>query len=185
MSNVIIVCGLNGAGKSSLAKALAEEMNYRFVDMEDLYFPKNNPNYLYSNPRSFEEAESILMDIVSEGDNMILALVKGNFNKEIVSHFKYAIYMEVPKEIRIQRVYERSYSKFGDRICKGGDLFEKENAFFNHVKSRDEHTVEDWLLTMDFPIMKIDGTLPIHDNVKLIAKKLQSEKLNTLCSSIT
>ncbi len=28
MSNGILVCGLNGVGKSTLAKALAEELNY-------------------------------------------------------------------------------------------------------------------------------------------------------------
>ena len=55
MINVIIVCGLNGAGKSTLGKALAEKLNYRFIDIEDIYFPKDDPNYMYLNPRPFEE----------------------------------------------------------------------------------------------------------------------------------
>ncbi len=36
--NIILVCGLNGVGKSTFAKALAKELGYRFVDIEDVYF---------------------------------------------------------------------------------------------------------------------------------------------------
>ena len=98
MKNVIVVCGLNGAGKSTLGKALAEKLNYRFIDIEDIYFPKDNPEYKYLNPRPFEEVERILSNIISENNNFVLALVKGNFNKDIVSHFKCAVYIEAPKE---------------------------------------------------------------------------------------
>lgn len=79
MKNVIVVCGLNGAGKSTLGKALAEKLNYRFIDIEDIYFPKDNPEYKYLNPRPFEEVERILSNIISENNNFVLALVKRKF----------------------------------------------------------------------------------------------------------
>ena len=172
MKNVIIVCGLNGAGKSTLGKALAEKLNCRFIDMEDIYFPKDDPNYMYSNPRPFEEVERILLNIISENDSFVLASVKGNFNKDIVSHFKCAVYIEAPKETRMKRVYERSYNKFGERRLEGGDLYEKEKAFFDFVKSKDENTVEVWLSSISCPIIRVDGTLPIENNAELIAEKL-------------
>ncbi len=82
--NIILICGLNGAGKSTLGRALAKELNYRFIDIEDIYFPKNDPDYLYANPRSFEEVKSILSDITSKNDSFVLASVKGNFGKDMV-----------------------------------------------------------------------------------------------------
>ena len=175
MKNVIIVCGLNGAGKSTLGKALAEKLNYQFIDIEDIYFPKDNPEYMYLNPRPFEEVERILSNTISENNNFVLASVKGNFNKDIVSHFKYAVYIEAPKETRIKRVYERSYNKFGDRMLEGGDLYEKEKAFFDFVKSKDENTVEIWLPSISCPIIRVDGTLPIDNNAELIAEKLSKQ----------
>ena len=42
MGSVILVCGLNGAGKSTLAKALAERLNHWFVDIEDIYFSRQD-----------------------------------------------------------------------------------------------------------------------------------------------
>lgn len=40
----IIICGLNGTGKSTFGKALAEKLHFHFIDIENLYFPKTNPN---------------------------------------------------------------------------------------------------------------------------------------------
>ena len=56
----IIICGLNGAGKSTLGKVLAEKLNFYFIDIEDLYFPKTDPNYMYASPRTREEVERMI-----------------------------------------------------------------------------------------------------------------------------
>ena len=36
----ILICGLNGCGKSTLGRQLAERLGCRFIDNEDLYFSK-------------------------------------------------------------------------------------------------------------------------------------------------
>ena len=48
----ILICGLNGTGKSSLGRILADRMGYEFIDNEDLFFPKTDPSYTFSDPRS-------------------------------------------------------------------------------------------------------------------------------------
>ncbi len=171
MSNVILVCGLNGVGKSTLAKALAGEISYRFIDIEDVYFPKESPEYLYANPRSFEEVEAILEDTFSGKGNFVLASVRGDFKEEIARYFKSVIHIDVPREVRLKRVYERSFQKFGERMFEGGDLYEREQSFLERVKSRDENMVKDWLETLSCPVIRVDGTLPIAKNVKLLASK--------------
>ncbi len=47
----IIICGLNGTGKSTLGKALAEKLHFYFIDIENMYFPKTIPNYIYASPK--------------------------------------------------------------------------------------------------------------------------------------
>lgn len=44
----ILICGLNGAGKSTLGRALAEASGYVFRDIEDYYFPKDDPANPYA-----------------------------------------------------------------------------------------------------------------------------------------
>jgi adenylate kinase family enzyme len=173
MGNAILVCGLNGAGKSTLAKALAEKLNIQFIDIEDIYFSKqDNPNYPYENPRPNGEVVSLLTNIVNSEGDFVLASVAGSFGDEFISHLKCVISIEVPREIRLKRVYDRSYILFGEKSCKGGDFYEQIKAFHNFCASRDENLVNEWLSTICCPIVRVDGTLPICDNVNLISEKL-------------
>lgn len=167
----IIVCGLNGSGKSTFGKALAEALNYRFLDVEDYYFPNKQNNYKYENPRSTKEVTESLIDDIGNC-NFVFASVIGNYNDELISKFTHVILIEVPKEIRLERVRNRSFQKFGCRMLEGGDLYEKESAFFEYIKNRKEDYVEKWLNTIKCPIIKIDGTKSIEDNIKIVIKIL-------------
>ena len=173
MGTGILVCGLNGSGKSTLGKALAEKLGFHFIDNEDLYFPKSNPDYPYDSPRSEKEVEELLMHEVRAHENFIFTAVKGNYGEYILPFYKYAVLIDVPKNIRLQRVKNRSYQKFGNRLLPGGDLYEREEAFFDLVSSRGEPEVEEWAKSFNCPIIRIDGTKAIEKNITLIVEQLQ------------
>ena len=177
MGNAILVCGLNGAGKSTLAKALAKRLNLQFIDIEDIYFSKqDNPDYPYEKSRPYGEVVSLLTNIVNGENDFVLASVSGSFGDEFISHLRCVISIEVPKEIRLKRVYDRSYMLFGEKSCNGGDYYEQTKSFHDFCASRDENLVEDWLSTICCPIIRVDGILPISDNVNQLAKKLNVQK---------
>ena len=177
MGNVILVCGLNGVGKSTLAKALADRLNLKFIDIEDVYFSRqDNPDYPYEKSRPYEEVVSLLTDFANGENDFVLASVKGGFGDEFISHLKCVISIEVPRELRLKRVYDRSYIRFGEKSCQGGAYYEQVKSFHDFCASRDENLVNDWLSTICCPIIRVDGTLPISDNVNLIANKLNLHK---------
>lgn len=135
MGTGIIVCGLNGSGKSTLGRVLAERNGFHFINIEDLYFPKNDSHYLYALPRSREEVEKLLLDEILQHENFVLASVKGDYGEQICRYFNLAVLISAPKNIRVERVRERSFRKFGERMLPGGDLYESENSFFELVAS--------------------------------------------------
>lgn len=163
----IMVCGLNGCGKSTLGKALAKEMGFHFIDNESLYFSES-----YENPRSRDEAERLLLKEVREHSDFVFAAVKGNYGDEILSLYDFIVLIEVPREIRLDRIRIRSLQKLGDRILPGGDLYEQEEGFFRMVESRPEDYVENWAKTLSCPIIKVDGTKFIKDNVASIIEQI-------------
>ena len=165
----ILICGLNGTGKSTLGRLLADRMEYEFIDNEDLFFPKADPSYTFSNPRSKEEVIRLLEDKISGNNRFIFAAVKGNYGDRLIALLDYIVLIEVPKQIRSKRVRDRSYQKFGDRILPGGDLYEKENKWFSLTDNRPDTYVTDWLETLDCPVIRIDGTLPVEENVDYLA----------------
>lgn len=168
----IIICGLNGTGKSTLGKALAEKLHFYFIDNEDLYFPKTDINYIYSSPRTHEQVGKLLFEEIKACDNFVFASVKGDYGESIYPFFQYIVLIDVPKDIRIQRVKNRSFQKFGDRMLLGGDLYEQEEHFFNLVKSRPENIVEEWAQSLNCPIIRVDGTKPIEENIDFIINQM-------------
>ena len=176
MGTGIVICGLNGAGKSTLGKALATELGFHYIDIEDLYFPKTDPHYTYASARTRDEVQKLLIFEVKAHENFVLAAVKGDYGEVFQSFLQYAVLVNVPKEVRLQRIKSRSFQKFGNRMLPGGDLYKQEEQFFDIVKARTENTVEDWIQTLSCPIIRVDGTKPIEENTKLIIKQIYDQK---------
>ena len=87
----IMVCGLNGSGKSTLGKALAEKLGFHFIDNEDLFFPKTNPNYQYAAPRTREAAERLLAEEVKIHENFVFAAVRGDYGAELLPLYLHCV----------------------------------------------------------------------------------------------
>ena len=155
MKQGVILCGLNGSGKSTLGRALAQRLGWEFLDIEDCFFPKTDPSCLYANPRSPQEAAALLVERATAAENFVLASVKGHYPGLA--------------PLLTGAVWLRSYEKFGERMGPGGDLFQQEEAFFAFTAQREDSEVEAWLATLRCPVVEVDGTLPIQENVERLA----------------
>lgn len=168
----ILVCGLNGSGKSTFGKALAEKLQARFLDNEDLFFSKTDPDYKFAAPRSKAEVVRLLMQEANACEHFVFTAVRGDYGEEILPLYRAVVLVEVPREERLKRVKNRSFQKFGSRMLPGGDLYEQEQAFFDLVSARSETYVEDWLQTLSCPVFRIDGTRPVEENIERLAGEL-------------
>ena len=168
----IQICGLNGCGKSTLGKALAEKIGFHFIDNENLYFSRTNTDEPYTNAKSRIEVERLLMEEVSKHPDFVFSAVKGDYGKDIVPMYNYVVVIEVPQKICSQRVRNRSFQKFGSRMLMGGDLYSQEESFFQMVDSRQDDYIESWLQKVNCPIIRVDGTKPIDENVTRIIQEI-------------
>ena len=168
----ILICGLNGAGKSTLGRALASHLGYTFIDNEDLYFPREDSVYDYANPRSKEEVIHLLESRIRENARFVFAAVKGDYGDNLIKALDHIILVEVPKDVRSQRVRARSFQKFGEKISPGGALYEQEQKWFSFVDSRPDDYVLAWLETIGCPVIRVDGTLPVEYNIRYLMSVL-------------
>ncbi|MCR5249964.1 MAG: DUF5071 domain-containing protein [Lachnospiraceae bacterium] len=173
---VILICGLNGCGKSTLGKLLADRLSYAFIDNEDLYFPKEDASYEFAKPRSREEVIRLLEERIEENDRFVFAAVRGDYGEKLLQHLEMVIYLEVPREIRYERVRTRSFEKFGARVLPGGDLHQKEQDWFSIVESRPEDYVTKWLANANCPVLRLDGTRRREDNIEKILAEFFGER---------
>lgn len=161
----ILVCGLNGAGKSTLGRVLAERLGYEFIDNEELYFPGG----LLAEARSKAEVVRLLEERIRGNEGrFVFSAVTGKYGEKLLAALELIVVVEVPREERLRRVRERSFRRFGERILPGGDLYERENAWLHQVESRPEDFVERWLESVECPVVRVDGTREVWENVELL-----------------
>lgn len=171
MSCGIMICGANGSGKTTLGKALAAALGFKHMDIEDYYFLDSDVPYSCSRPR--DEMLTLMLDDIEKYGRFVLTVVDGDFGDKITSLYKMAVYISAPLELRIERIKKRSFEKFGERMLKGGDMFEQENNFFEFAAARSMEKTEKWLKTLRCPVIYADGTKGIEDNVKTIVEELE------------
>lgn len=165
----IIITGLNGCGKSTVRKLLAEKMNYYSMDVEDYYFIKSDTPY--SKFHTLEQTKQLMLKDIQKHGDFVLATVNCDWGEEIASMCKLAIVLSAPLDLRMKRIKNREYEKFGDRVLQGGDLYESQQKFHNKVLLRGEEHITKQMQFITCPILELDATLPIYDIVNTIYKK--------------
>lgn len=172
MRNGILIFGLNGCGKTSLAGALAERLSYLHMDIEDYYFmPSTIP---YTKPRSKVIYEEMMLSDMKKYDYVFSSL-NGDYSPEIISTCTLAIHLNVPKAERLKRVRLRAIKQHGDRIEEGGDMHEAHLDFLKVVKLKTDD-IQSWSASLTCPILELDGCKPISHNVRLIVNYLLQDQ---------
>lgn len=164
MASGIVICGANGSGKTTLGRELAKSLCYKHMDIEDYCFIESE--IPYTKQRTRDEVQQLILNDIKKYDRFVLSAVNGDMGEEINSMYCCAVYISAPLEIRIDRIKRRSYERFGERVCLGGDMYEQEQKFFDFAVSRSMEETEKWLKTLSCPVIYLDGTKSVSDNAE-------------------
>ncbi len=151
----IIVFGANGSGKTTLGHELARILSFKHVDHEDYAFHESE--IPYTNLRTEEECIELMLADIQKYGSFVLSSVTGNFGENIVPFYDLAIFLSAPHDIRMERINQREVLRFGDRVLKGGDMYESQQDFHNFVSTRDLSRIDQWAETLISPVIRIDG----------------------------
>ena len=166
MPNGIVVFGANGCGKTTLGRELARQLNIKHFDVEDYCFEKSE--IPYSKPCSKSAAMERMIVDLEKCDFFVLSGVTGDYGDTIRSMYQLGVFLSVPIAIRLERVKRRSFEQYGNRVLAGGDMFEREQEFFEFVRTRNLSVIDEWVKTLTCPILPLDGTKSIPENLELI-----------------
>ena len=171
MINRIAIVGGNGSGKTTLGAALSKELNCKHMDIENYYF--EDAEIPYSKSRSRKEVLLLMEQDVMNYPNFIISAVNADLGEKINSLYECVIYLQVPFDIRLNRVKQRAFDKFGERVLVGGDMYEQEQGFFDFVVKKTMKKTDDWAKCLSCPIIYVDGTNPIDETIGLLLKQLE------------
>lgn len=165
----IIVFGANGSGKTTFGHELAGILNFKHMDIEDYCFEKSEVPY--TKVRSRQDYLNLMLADIEKYRSFVITTVMGDLGDKISSMYVLGVYLSAPLELRMERVKQRSYRLYGERVCKGGDMYEQELKFFDFVASRSLSKIDEWAQTLTCPVVCIDGTVDWRINAANVAKQ--------------
>jgi len=169
MRHGVIILGANGSGKSTLGRELGRVLNLAHLDVEEYYFYKTDIPYIAMRPEK-ERRELLLSDMRKHGNFIVSGDISG-WDDEFLTMFDLAIFLTAPKEIRMKRIENREYERWGDRVRKGGDMYESQLKFREFAASRDISLIEQRASLYACPIIHNDGTEDPHTIAENMAKR--------------
>ena len=150
----IIVFGANGAGKTTFARELAHLLGCKHMDIEGYAFaPSNTP---YTKPRPRDECRALMLADIEKHRRFVLSAVTGDFGDAIARHYKLAVHITSPKELRMQRLKQRGADK----------------RFLAWAAARPLEHIDAWAKTLTCPVVHVDGTQDWRTTAANIAKQI-------------
>lgn len=162
----IIILGLNGSGKTTVGRELAQLLNYKRMDVEDYYFPSSG--IPFSVHRTKEEVQQLMWKDICTSGNYVLSSVSCDWGEQIIGTLQLAVFLSASLEVRLARIKQREFARFGPRVLDGGDMYESQRRFHDFVASRQEEPIKQTASLLPCPVLEIDSTLSIETIVQQI-----------------
>lgn len=182
----IAIIGLNGCGKSTLNHSLCKATGFYEMDVEDYYFPDQqegrrwtlehsrihqtcHKGYLpYQQPCTKAQVEAALLQDMAAHPQFVLSCVQMNWSSALLNQINLAFWVQAPLELRLHRLQTREEKRFGSRTMPGGDMYEQQQTFRQMAEHRNPADVEESAARLTCPVLILDGTRPVADNIQLM-----------------
>lgn len=175
MARGIIIFGSAGSGKTTLGRMVAENLGFPYFDLDDYIWRKDTDKPFTVMYRREEKINRLMSDI-SQGEFFVMAGSMSSFSAPFVPLFDLAVHINTSAKIRLARINEREYERFGNRILEGGDLFENHQRFLDSAARYDfdgspclkEH--EEWAKSLLCKVICVNGEEDLSDSVEWIVR---------------
>jgi adenylate kinase family enzyme len=168
------ITGASGCGVTTLGGALATRLDAVHIDTDDHYWVATDPPYQVRREVS-ERLDRIRADQERTG-RWVLSGTLDRWAAPAVGDAELIVFLEVPTEVRMERLRQRERARFGDRLLPGGAMYQTHREFMDWAahyedgtqpgRSRPRH--EHWLAGLPGPVMRLDGTRPIGELIAAV-----------------
>ena len=168
MKHVIHIFGASGSGTTTLGRALAADMGLVHMDTDDYFWLPTDPQY--STKRPIEERLRLMnADIDAARRGVVISGSLTGWGDVLIPRFTHVIRLNTPTEVRIERLRQREYAHFGERIREGGDMYENHLAFLGWAAQYDAGDVtmrskachDEWMKQLPCPQILAPGDMPL------------------------
>lgn len=175
----IHIFGASGSGTTTLGKELSEKLNIAHFDTDDYFWEPTSPPFIVQ--RKKEERIKLLTEAIEKHDAWILSGSLCGWGDVFIPQFDLAVYLYIPKELRMKRLIKRERERYGKDIDEGGEMHEVYNEFMSWAESYDSGDIsirskalhEKWMKDLSCRLLKLEGDIPIEEKVNEVIREIE------------
>lgn len=147
----VVVLGASGTGKSTLAEALATHLAIPHFDSDAYYHRPTDPPY--REPLPPEERRALLERDLAPHPSWTLSGGALAWTPRPTLEPTLLVFLDLPMELRLERLLARERARFGDRLLPNGDMADDHREFMAWTRGYDDGSAEG------------TNTRPLHESI--------------------
>ena len=169
---IIHIFGASGSGTTTLAKEISARFGYFHMDTDDYFWMPTDP--MFTAKRDKAERLALMKKDIENHEKIVISGSLCDWGDALIPYFDLAIRVVTDTETRLARLKEREYRRFGERIRKGGDMYDEHMKFLSwaskydtadaSMRSKAKH--DQWQTLLSCPVITVDGTADIETILK-------------------
>ncbi len=179
MKHIIHIYGASGAGTTTLGRTLAEAMDFTHMDTDDYFWLPTDPKFTQKRPIS-QRLALMQADIDAAEKGVVISGSITGWGDPLIFQFTHAIRVITSTAIRLERLRQREFARFGERILEGGDMHAAHLAFLDwaahydtgDASMRSKACHDAWERLLPCPITYVDGTEELTRLVEFVSLRI-------------
>jgi adenylate kinase family enzyme len=173
----INIFGASGSGVTTLGQALSEKLDCPYFDSDHYFWFLSDPPF--TNRRLPEERNALINHEMAGMENWILggSIINWNNNWQ----FDLSVFLYTPQEVRLQRLRDREFERYGDIIHTDRERNKLYNEFIDWARGYDElitdsrslHSHRNWMNSLKTPLLVIERETTIEERVEAVLGKIK------------
>lgn len=160
----ILITGAAGTGTTTLAAALAKELNITHLEADDFLWLPSHPPYQHLADKN-ERAERLQQAMRAHGRAVVAGSVAG-WGKSLENEFDLVVFLYLSAELRLQRLKRREIKRFGH--AKPEFLAWAAQYDEGGLAGRSLARHQEWLSGLTCKILRLEGDMSVVDRVAKI-----------------
>jgi uridine kinase len=177
----INIFGASGSGVTTMGQALSKKLDYSYFDSDHYFWFLSDPPFTERRPP--EERNALINKEMAGKEHWILGGSVINWNNNW--QFDLSVFLYIPQELRLQRLKDREYERYGDIIYTYKERNRLYNEFIEWARGYDElitnsrslHSHKNWMNNLKTPLLVIEGDTTIEGRVEAVLKKIEELSL--------
>lgn len=174
----LLIMGASGAGSTTLGKALSERLHIPYFDTDQYFWLPSEPPFTVR--RLPEERNALLQADLDAAGHGIVGGSLINWSKYWASAFDYIVFLYLPNHIRMERLQQREFERYGTVILNDPERKKQHAAFLEWANGYDDNTAhgrtlaaqEKWLQQVSCPVIEIRGNYALSEKITMVLQTI-------------